>query len=94
MRHSKKKVLSMFLALLIAISVVIIMPKQDTKADTKTTSKKSELVTADKVKELMVKEFSKASAFKFSQDKYKSNLRKDILTLKQDWKKLKEKTIQ
>lgn len=91
MRHSKKKVLSMFLALLIAISVVIIMPKQDTKADTKTTSKKSELVTDDKVKELMVKEFSKASAFKFSQDKYKKQLEKRYSNFKAGLEKAKGK---
>ena len=64
MRHSKKSFINV-LALLIAISVVIIMPKQDTKADTKTTSKKSELVTADKVKELMVKEFSRHQPLSF-----------------------------
>lgn len=76
MRHSKKKVLSVFLALVIALSVAIIIPKQDTKADIQEAAKNSEIITGDKVKELMLKKFSRAELSNFSQDKYKNQLEK------------------
>lgn len=87
MRHSKKKIISIFLALTIAISVAIIMPRHNTRADIQPTAQKTEEILVDQVKDLILKEFSRSELSNFSKDQYKGEFEKKYPNLKEELKK-------
>lgn len=95
MRHSRKKILSIFLVLVIAISVAIIMPRHDTRADmqeAQKSAKTTEVMTTEKIKEKIQGKYAKRGFEKYSPEMLKSQLEKKIPDFNEKLKKAEAET--